>query len=314
MHWQIKAALMDFFSACPGGDCLHYWTQRNVTKSLPRSEQEFDKKFGHAKRHVEALERHTRKAVSNSQFYEFGAGWDLAVPFCLYALGVKSQILVDIFELAHVELLNDALERIERLEEKTGGAAWHGRLVPEKESDSWVLLLEQAYGIRYVAPCDARGTGLRSESVDCITSTDTLEHIPEEDIRLILRECRRIVRKDGILSFVIDYQDHYSYCDPRITAYNFLRYSRKTWKWFNPAFHFQNRLRHRDYIRLAKEQGFEVVEEECEGVLPKDLADLEQINVAPPFNEGYLLEELAVRRGHLVLRPQSETADFWPVS
>jgi len=296
---------MDFFSAWPGGDRLHYWTQRNVTKTLPRSEREFREKFGHAKSHLEALTRYGSKAISDSQFYEFGAGWDLAIPFCLYALGVKAQILVDIFELAHVELLNDTLEKIERLEEKSGAARIGARLVHEKERDAWVPLLEQCYGIRYLAPCDARGTDLQAESVDCITSTDTLEHIPEEDIRLLLRECRRILRKDGILSFVIDYQDHYAYCDQRITAYNFLRYPPNTWKWFNPRFHFQNRLRHKDYIRLAEAQGFEVVEEKRDAVLPKDLADLERINVAPPFKNGYLPEELAVRRGHLVFRPAS---------
>jgi SAM-dependent methyltransferase len=305
MLWQFKAALMDFFSVWPGGERLHYWTQRNVTKSLPRSEREFREKFGHAKSHLGALTRHGRKAISNSQFYEFGAGWDLAIPFCLYALGVKSQILVDIFELAHVDLLNDTLEKLKRLEEETGAARIGARLVPEKERDAWVPLLEQWYGIRYVAPCDARGTGLQGESVDYITSTDTLEHIPEEDIRLILRECRRILQKDGILSFVIDYHDHYSYCDQRITAYNFLRYPPNTWKWFNPRFHFQNRLRHKDYIRLAVEQGFEVVEEIRDAVLPKDIVDLEQINVARPFRNGYRLEELAIRRGHLVLRPAS---------
>ncbi len=296
---------MDFFSVWPGGDRLHYWTQRNVTKSLPRSEREFREKFGHAKSHLEALRRHGSRAIPDSQFYEFGAGWDFAIAFCLYALGVKSQILVDLFELAHVELLNDALEKIKRLNEETGTAPIEARPVPEKGRDAWAPLLEQWYGILYLAPCDARSTGLQGESVDCITSTDTLEHIPEEDICLILRECRRILRKDGVLSFVIDYQDHYSYCDQRITTYNFLRYPPNTWKWFNPRFHFQNRLRHKDYIRLAEEQGFEVVEERCDAVLPKDLADLEQINVASPFKDGYVLEELAVRRAHLVFRPAS---------
>jgi len=303
MRWQFKAALMHFFSVWPCGDHLHYWTQRNVTKSLPRSEQEFREKFGHAKSHLDALTRHGRKAISNSQFYEFGAGWDLAIPFCLYALGVKSQILVDIFRLAHVELLNDALEMVRRVEEESGPTRMAARFVPEEERDTWVRLLEEWYGIRYLVPCDARGTGLPSESVDYITSTDTLEHIPDEDVRLILQECRRILRKDGVLSFLIDYHDHYSYCDHRITAYNFLQYPPNTWKWFNPRFHFQNRLRHRDYIRLAEGQGFEVVEEIRDAILPKDLVDLEQLNVARPFKNGYRLDELAVRRGHLVLRP-----------
>lgn len=303
MHWQFKAALMDFFSVCPSGDRLRFWVQRNVTKSLPISERDFREKLGHAKGHLEALRRHGSRAISDSQFYEFGAGWDLAIPFCLYALGVRSQILVDISKLARVELIDNTVEKLNRLNGEVSASHLGARPVPEKERGAWVPFLEKNYGIRYVAPCDARSTGLRGESVDCVTSTDTLEHIPEEDIRLILRECRRILRKDGVLSFVIDYQDHYWYCDRRITPYNFLRYSPDSWRWLNPSFHFQNRLRHKDYIRLAEEQGFAVVEDKRSPILPEDLAALEKVDVAPPFKDGYLPEELAIRRAHLVLRP-----------
>src|SRR5260370_3284926 len=115
MHWQLKAAVMDFFSVCLGGDRLRYWVQRNVTKSLPRSEQDFREKLAHSKGHLEALSRHGNKAVSESQFYEFGAGWDFAIPFCLYALGVKSQILVDISQLARVELIANTVPRLNHL-------------------------------------------------------------------------------------------------------------------------------------------------------------------------------------------------------
>jgi len=262
-------------------------------------------KFGHAKRHLATLARHASKAVSESQFFEFGAGWDLAIPLSLFVPGIKSQVLVDISELARVDLINDAVQTISRLAAKTAAAQIDAGPVRSEEMDAWVPLLERRFGVRYVAPCDARSTPLEAASVDCITSTDTPEHIPEEDIRLILRECRRILRKHGVMSFVIDYQDHYSYCDRRITAYNFLRYSRNTWKSFNPRFHFQNRLRHSDYIRLAREESFDVVEDEPSPVLPKDLAELEHVNLDPCFRERYLPEELAIRRGHLVLRPAS---------
>src|SRR5258707_3193195 len=65
MHWQLKAALMDFFSVCPGGDRLRYWVQRNITKSLPRNERDFREKLGHAKSHLEALSGYANKAVSD---------------------------------------------------------------------------------------------------------------------------------------------------------------------------------------------------------------------------------------------------------
>ena len=67
------------------------------------------------------------------------------------------------------------------------------------------------------------------------------------------------------MSCVIDYLDHYSYFDKKISAYNYLQYSDATWALFNPALHYQNRLRHRDYLDLFYAAGFEVVEEERYG-------------------------------------------------
>src|SRR5205823_13839725 len=95
---------------------------------------------------------------------------------------------------------------------------------------SFITELEEIYGIDYRAPCDAKKTGLPSLSVDYITSTSTLEHIPPEAIRLILRECYRVLRDRGVISLLIDYNDHYTYSDHKISVYNFLRYSDWVWR------------------------------------------------------------------------------------
>ena len=73
--------------------------------------------------------------------------------------------------------------------------------------------------------------------MDCITSTYTLEHIPADDIRRILVECNRILKPGGLILSLIDYQDHYSWLDLRISRYNFLRYSERQWRWFNSSLH-----------------------------------------------------------------------------
>jgi predicted SAM-dependent methyltransferase len=302
MIWQGKAALMHVFSVSPWGNELHYLAQRRATRTLPSSDEKFAETFNHAKQHLKSLVKLSATDFSRAHFYEFGAGWDLAIPLSFYVLGVQSQTLVDIRRLIRMELVNETLRKLQRKDPKDEILRIPGELLNETSSD-WIRLLRSTYGIEYLAPCDARTTGLESSSVDAITSTNTLEHIPAKDIRLILRECRRLLRKDGLMSFIIDYQDHYSYADRRITAYNFLKYSESRWRWYNPAFHHQNRLRHSDYLNLFREEGFEVIEQSITQPTKNDLAFLKEASVWEPFRKNYESADLGIRGAHVVLRP-----------
>src|SRR5215475_5570196 len=99
MHWQGKAALMQVFSVSPWGSKLHYLAQTRVTRSLPSSDKKFAEGFDRATKHVEAVRRFQPRDIERAQFYEFGAGWDLAIPLSFYVLGVRTQVLVDIRRL-----------------------------------------------------------------------------------------------------------------------------------------------------------------------------------------------------------------------
>lgn len=295
---------MKVFSVIPGGSQLHYWTQRNISRSLPINAEEFDREFTTAKSHLEALASYGKKAVGEAQFYEFGAGWDLATALSFFVLGVRRQIVVDLFRLARVELINETLNKLRRLAENGRTPTPPIRALPERRDDSWVKALEEWYGIKYLAPCDARSNGLAAQSVDYVTSTNTLEHIPQADVRSILRECRRILRPDGVMSFIIDYRDHYAYFDSRINVYNFLKYSQRLWALCNSAFHFQNRLRHSDYVEMAKAAGLDVVREQAKGALPKGLAEILEEGIAAEFRR-YAVDELGPCEGHVVLQHAS---------
>lgn len=137
--------------------------------------------------------------------------------------------------------------------------------------------------IDYRAPDDARHTDLADSSIDVVTSTNTLEHIPPHDIVRILTEMRRILRPRGILSVGIDYQDHYSYFGRDITVHNCLRYSDRRWRWFNNDVHFQNRLRHDDHLGPITGAGFRVVDAECVEPTSDELDALRELSLAEPF-------------------------------
>jgi SAM-dependent methyltransferase len=297
MDWRCKALLHTAFSHLPFGPAFHYAFQRYVTKSLPSSDAHFLADYRRAQRHVAAYLRFASGPIGEATFYEFGAGFDLVIPLLLYALGVDRQFLVDIRPLVKPVLVNDVIGKFRRL---------HGSLelrrIPNKEIDprsDYVAAVRELYGIDYRAPQDARRTDLADESVDCVTSTNTLEHIAPGDIRLILRECHRVLRPGGVVSFRIDYQDHYSYFDRRISAYNFLRYSDRSWRLFNPPLHYQNRLRHRDHAEMLRSAGFTIREDHPNIGGDDDLQRLRELPLDPRFRE-YTVEELAVTDAHLV--------------
>jgi SAM-dependent methyltransferase len=301
MRWVATAALQRGLSAVPSGERINYVVQRYVTHKLPASEGRLRWKFSLAVRHLDAFEREgPRLGIEEAVLYELGAGWDLAVPLSIWTLGAESQILVDVRPNVRIPLVNVAIERLGRLAGELGKGAGRELRRPPGPVGS-LDELESLYGISYRAPCDARQTGLRPASVDLVHSTDTLEHVPAEDVVPILRECRRLLRADGVLSTVIDLSDHYSYADTSISRYNFLRYSDRVWRLANSSLQHQNRLRRPDYLSAFREAGLDVVTEKS--WRPKgQLESLRALEPAERF-ERYTLDDLAVQRLRIVARP-----------
>ncbi|MGH8545160.1 MAG: class I SAM-dependent methyltransferase [Gammaproteobacteria bacterium] len=300
MRWLSKALVARVFSTIPFGDRLTYLVQRYVTRSLPTGDSKCAEIVSLAREHLELIQNHRAGALDRAVFYEFGAGCDLIVPLAFYAFGVNRQLLIDIRRLLRIDLVNTTIRKLQRLQSALELSRTPTDLLPGEIPDA-LAALDHGYGLEYRAPCDARATGLADRSVDCITSTNTLEHVPPADIEWILRECHRILRDDGCMSFRTDYQDHYSYFDPHISAYNFLRYSDRLWTVFSPSLHFQNRLRHADYCDLFHKTRFEIVEERPERGSPADLETVRRLPLANRFR-AYSAEDLAVRSSLVLLR------------
>src|SRR6266542_2108935 len=297
MRWVAKVALQRGLGLMPQGERVNYLFQRHVARSLPGGEPVVRRKLARARQHLEAFGRPGEDAV----FYEFGAGWDLAIPLSYAALGVRRQVLVDIRPSARVELVNEALALLDGIQDDD--------LRPLGGPVSSLGELEERFGITYLAPRDARATGLESESIDFVTSTDVCEHIPEADLAQIFRECRRLLRPGGAFSCRIDLQDHYAYFDPSLSRYNFLRFSDRTWRVVNSPLHHQNRLRSPDYLRLVREAGLELAVERPSGPSEEGLDGLRSLPLAPRFR-AYSLEELGVTILSFVARRALEQGEL----
>ncbi len=294
-------------SYAPRGRELNHYVQKHVSRRLPRSEQDFDR---HALtggvRHLEALDR-VRPGIDRSALhcYEFGAGWDLIGAICMWALGVDRQTVVDINPNLGLDLVNDTIHRFatdaDRLERLLGARLRR----PDDSPMADVTELATRFGITYLAPQDARAMPLADASVDFITNTFTLEHIPPDDIDAILREARRLMAPGAIISSQIDMQDHYHYVQSTVSVYNYLRYTRWRWRWLNSPLHWQNRLRHSQYVQLFERAGFELVSDDPATPTSQDLAELREIEIAPAFARFSIID-LGTKHTHVVARPRPD--------
>jgi SAM-dependent methyltransferase len=296
MKWQTKSSVLRALDMLPsGGDNLHYFLQRNITRSLPRSIQQILKYAASHRRHIEAF-RSRGIELSNGLLMSFGAGWDLFENIVFYGYGINRQIVLDIKPLARIELIDGIAAYLS--ENPLEGAA--PRPFAPLGGDLKGGLLRH-YGINYLAPTDARATTLAPGSVDMIATTNTLEHIPKDVIADIMKECRRLIAPHGVVSMTVDYSDHFAHADPSITVYNFLSIEAEKWRRHNVDRHFQNRLRHSDYVRLFQEAAFKIVTQEP--IRPPDWKSLlERQTIVREF-QGYEAEDLAAVSGYFMLVP-----------
>jgi SAM-dependent methyltransferase len=304
-RWVGKALVQQAVGALPRGHRVNALLQRRVTGRLPRQGEVFVAHVAEHARHQRAVaELRPAMATSGIRAFEFGAGYDLLGPMVRWSAGVDAQTLIDLRPVLALELVNDTLRKFHDWHEQLQTAAALPLRRPSAEPVTDLAEIEARFGIRYEAPCDATATGLADSSCELVTSTWTLEHIPPGEIVRILQEMRRLLTPEGVVSCLVDLKDHFSYFEPTLSPYNFLRFSDPTFSIVNPKLQWQNRLRAPEYRALAEAAGFEVLLDVGEPGLSEDLEALRQLRVAARF-APFSLDELAVRTVHLVLAPRS---------
>ena len=194
--------------------------------------------------HEEAL----KKYKTNNVVFEFGAGKSLVQNLYLSNF-VKRQFVVDLYPMLDFELVDFDREQLLEIE----NLRLRSKIKNLKDLEN--------YGIYYLAPYDATKIHLSNKSIDACISTNTLEHIPKFDIILIFSELYKKLKDEGIVSLIIDYSDHYAHSDNNISLLNFLKFSNRQWKRYNHNIHFQNRLRHYEYIDIFEKIGFRIIKE-----------------------------------------------------
>ena len=238
--WKIKSLIFSFIDYLLLTKLL-YFIQKYITK---RSRIISSIESLNWKMHEEAL----KKYKTNNVVFEFGAGKSLVQNLYLSNF-VKRQIVVDLYPMLDFELVDSEREKLLEIE----NLRLRSKIKNLKDLEY--------YGIYYIAPYDATKIHLSNKSIDACISTNTLEHIPKFDIILIFSELYNKLKDEGIVSLIIDYSDHYAHSDNNISLLNFLKFSNRQWKRYNHNIHFQNRLRHYEYIDIFEKIGFRIIKE-----------------------------------------------------
>jgi hypothetical protein len=267
MDWRLKATgfrLLDL----PGGDRVHFWLQRYVTKAWPRPDKRLFSFPEKARDLIDDCVSHLGRRPETVM--EIGSGRDLSMPLALRRAGVPRIISSDIRRLARIDLINHAASRL--LEER-------------KIFDNFDDL--DHFGITYLAPHYASPD---DGPVDCSCSNEVLEHVPASQLPILLNALRKVTK--GLTVHNIDYSDHYARSDGSLSRMNFLRYSSAQWRKFNSGHQYVNRLRHSDYVRLFQRAGFHIVDQ---STMPGDPID----GVAEEFRH-YEPSDLFAMKGRIV--------------
>jgi len=308
--WLAKAMVQRGIGALP---YPHFWNgllQDWVTHSTRLTNEIFFENLRNCGIHLANLQRYRTTTLGGFSAFELGTGWFPIVPIGLFLGGAREVWTWDIAPLLKLNRLKGVIARFLELEErqllKSRLDALPERLVLLRKvmtscdsANSEPTQLLGRLNIHYRIG-NATRSGLPPASIDLIVSDVVLEHPSPAQLTEILHEFRRIAAPEAVMSHSIALDDQYSGRDPRITQFNFLRFSDRMWRWINNPIIPLNRLRISDYRRLFSEGGFQIVEEISRRGDPAELA---RIPLAERFR-GYSLEDLLVTYTRLIATPR----------
>lgn len=262
MNWKLKANIQRVCAALPASETIYYWLQANLGTFRVDPDPMPDL------RHAAEILREIPFPLEGKRVMEIGTGRCLDMPVAFYLAGAESTETVDLHRYLKPELVFGSLRNLLRNRDEvralfapfTSGGAVENRIDALSKTTVFEDFLRVA-NIRYHAPVDARRTGLAAGTIDLQFSYTVFEHIPGDMLRDILIEASRLLRPDtGVACHHIDLSDHFGQVDKSITKVNFLRFSEREWSKYNGnQFAYHNRLRTRDYEKIYREAGHQIL-------------------------------------------------------
>ncbi len=303
--WHVKALVQKTISFLPFHESVNYYFQKKITKAVVLDDVHFGYKIGHASDHIAYYKKHGNPDKDCS-IIELGTGWFPIIPLMMYLTKTGKVVSLDIQSWLSKK---NQIEAISKIIEWRGNGKLDG-LFDLIDESRWLKIVEikenpydfteekinEIIGFKPLL-IDARNSNLEDKSVDFICSNNTFEHIYKEVLMGILREFKRIIKPEGVMSHFIDMSDHFAHSDPSITIYNFLKYSEKQWRLIDNKIQPQNRMRFEGFKNMYNALNIPVTELSFR---KGDLSALESVKVHKEISSQFSTEEIAVSHGYIV--------------
>lgn len=195
-----------------------------------------------------------------SRFLEIGTGWFhwYAIYFSLFH--PVHTTLFDIWDNRQFEVLQIYLQKL------------RDRLSPDKNNAADVLAkidnilavknfteLYSMLQMQYIIEPNGSLAGFAANSFDCVYSFHVMEHVKTYETSL--QEFYRILKPGGISVHQIGIDDHHTHYDKKQSMKNYMQIPELTWKlFFENEVQYINRLQMSDWMKLFKNNGFELLE------------------------------------------------------
>ena len=290
MNWWMKMGAFKALSLTPGGSALYRWFQENLTGSLIPTSERVSQKMEVGLRYYRYLKSFGGDSLLHrGSHVDIGSGWHPTIPLLFYCLGCNAQVLADVVPVMSSQSASQTAATF-------GKIALSGRY-PELQTDrlarlgsiSWKDWPPRELGWDYRAPYMDWIAG-QSSTLDLITSTQALLHVPRDSLSSIFRLLHQSLKPGGFFLSTVHLRDLFADADPGITPYNHLRYS--PWIWdrlvCSPLMSY-NRLKAPDYRQLLLDAGFVIREFQVDPGHPELL---EKIQIHPNFR-SYSKEDLS---------------------
>ena len=268
MEWKIKALIQNIIARLPDdiGNKTYYVIQKKFGGL--KGDHDFSiKSLQDSKIIWESIIQNSC-IPEEKIFFEVGTGRIPELPIFLWIMGAKEIITYDLNKLAKEELVKNFIKKI--IENESVVRDILGNFIKEErfkdlkkinEKEINLSKILDTCSIKYFAPADASKTNISNSFIDFYISYNVLEHVPYLSIVSIINEGLKILKTDGLMIHYIDYSDHFSHDDKKISSINFLKYSQNVWDIIaNNRFMFMNRLRNDDFIKLFKSNKLKILD------------------------------------------------------
>lgn len=268
MHWKIKASLQKILHFTRIGDQLNH-----IPATL---QKDYHKNVCIYQAH-ECLRKFEETSIvftteKETTALEIGTGYSLISPVLLYLLGFDRIVTVDISKDVAIKTFQKQIIHLEAagfLDKIAKRSKFSLTEIKEKlqhiQSCETLEALFKCCHITYIPKYTLHDIERVCTTFDYICSQVVFEHIPPEFLHQLFKKMKVWLTPNGFSVHTINFIDHFAnpgfFQDKKISEFNFLKYSDKTWDfWAGNAIAYTNRLSYLYYLELCKVNDLKIIE------------------------------------------------------